>query len=222
MRQQLETGIIEPVSKPTEFDSTHAPSRSDTSRKAYNESTCCFLSMNECLEKGPNMVPRLFDVLIMFRGFPIGVASEVEKAFQQIEIEPNDRRMLRFLWFDDISKENPEIVHYHFCRLVFGLTPSSAILSSLIDHYLDRRAEEHAEIVSLLKRSFYFDDLVSGSWDDGGNVEVYDKSNRIMEEGGFKLRKWTSNSQAFRKHVAEETLEDFVAVEFRETQLNAF
>ncbi len=39
-----------------------------------------------------------------------------------------------------------------------------------------------------------------------------------MEEGGFKLCKWTSNSQAFRKHVAKETLEDFTAVEFRETQ----
>ena len=139
-----------------------------------------------------------------------------EKAFHQIE--PNDRRMLRFLWLNDISKEKPGIVHYQFCRLVFGLTPSPAILSSLIDHHLDRRAEEHAEIVSLLKRSFYVDDLVSGAWDDAGAVEVYDKSNRIMEEGGFKLRKWTSNSQAFRKHVAKETLEDFTAVEFRETQ----
>ena len=37
------------------------------------------LSINECLEKGPNLVPHLFDVLVKFRGFPIGVASDVEK-----------------------------------------------------------------------------------------------------------------------------------------------
>jgi hypothetical protein len=91
--------------------------------------------------------------------------------------------MLHFLWFDDISKENPKIVHYQFCHLVFGLTPSPAILPSLIDHHPDCRAEEHAEIVAQLKGSFYVDDLVSDAWDDAGAVEIYDKSNLIMEEG---------------------------------------
>ena len=110
-----------------------------------------YLSINECLEKGPNLVPHLFDTIISFRGYPIGIASDVEKAFHQISIDPTDRRKLRFLWYDDVTKASPKIVHYQFCRLVFGLTPSPAILSSLLENHLESRAEDDPEIVSTLK-----------------------------------------------------------------------
>lgn len=72
------------------------------------------LSLNECLEKGPNLVPHLFDVVIKFRGYPLGIVADIEKAFRQIKISPDDHQMLRFLWFDDIYKENPNIVEYQF------------------------------------------------------------------------------------------------------------
>ena len=39
-------------------------------------------SINECLEKGPNLVPNLFDTVIKFRGYPIGIVSHIEKAFR--------------------------------------------------------------------------------------------------------------------------------------------
>ena len=75
------------------------------------------LSINDCLEKGPNLVPHLFDTIINFRGYPVGIASDVEKAFHQISIDPTDRRKLRFLWYDDVTKASPQVVHYQFCRL---------------------------------------------------------------------------------------------------------
>ena len=46
--------------------------------------------------------------------------------------------MLRFLWFDDVGKENPVMVQYQFCCLVFGLTPSPAILTEVINHHITR------------------------------------------------------------------------------------
>jgi len=89
------------------------------------------VSLNDCLEKGPNLVPHLFDTVIKFRGYPIGIVADIEKAFHQIQIAPEDRRMLKFLWFDDIDKESPEIKEYQFRRLPFGLTPSPAIWPAL-------------------------------------------------------------------------------------------
>ena len=49
-------------------------------------------------------------------------------------------------------------MHYRFCHV--GLTPSPAILSSLIGHQLESRKEEHPEIASLLEDSFW--DLIKG------------------------------------------------------------
>ena len=159
------------------------------------------LSLNDCLEKGPNLVPHLFDVVVKFRGYPVGIVADVEKAFHQIEINPDDRRML---WFDDIRKEHPDIVEYQFCRLVFGLTPSPAILNSVIQRHLESHKTKEPEVVALLQESFYVDDLVGGAMEDGQALEIYEKANDIMNSGGFKLPKWNSNSTILRTKVASE------------------
>ena len=93
------------------FDGSAKPSEDD-------------FSLNDCLEKGPNSVPLLFDIIVRFREYPIGLTADIEKAFHQVQIAPQDREMIKCLWFDDITKENPEIKHYQFRRLPFGLKPS--------------------------------------------------------------------------------------------------
>ena len=118
IRQDKETTKLRIV-----FDGSAKPSEDD-------------LSINDCLEKGPNSVPLLFDIIIRFREYPIGLTADIEKAFHQVQIAPEDYEMIKFLWFDDINKENPEIKHYRFRRLPFGLKPSPAILSGTVDHHL--------------------------------------------------------------------------------------
>ena len=59
-------------------------------------------SLNDCLYKGPQLTPLIFDILTRFRTYAIALTSDIEKAFLQISIEKNDRDFLRFLWFDDV------------------------------------------------------------------------------------------------------------------------
>ena len=66
-------------------------------------------SVNECLEKGSNLVVLLFDAIIKLRSYPLRIVSDIEKAFHQVQISPFGRCMLRFLWFDDVKKGNPII-----------------------------------------------------------------------------------------------------------------
>ena len=61
-------------------------------------------SINKCLLKGPNLVPHLFDIVVKFREYPIAVVADIKKAFHQIQMIPEDRRMLRFLRFDGIER----------------------------------------------------------------------------------------------------------------------
>ena len=117
------------------------------------------LSLNDCLEKGPNGIPHLFDILLKFRSNPIGLVADIEKAFHQIVIEQKDRDAIRFLWFKDM----PEIVQYRFYRLVFGLTSSHAILTKTIRQHLPRYLLKEPEMAKLLCESFYVDDLISGA-----------------------------------------------------------
>ena len=157
------------------------------------------VSINDCLEKGPNLVPDLFDVIINFRGYAIGMIADIKKAFHQVKIASNDRRMVRFLWFDDPNKERPEIRKYQFCLLVFGLVSCPAILTSVLNHHLAVNEDKNPEIVSLLRKLFYVDDFAGGASNDSEAVEIYEGSQNLMSTRGFTLRKWHTNSKHLQK-----------------------
>ena len=40
----------------------------------------------------------------------------------------------------------------------------------------------------------YVDDLTTGSKNEEEGWHLYEKSNKMLKEGGFELRKWESNS----------------------------
>jgi hypothetical protein len=73
-----------------------------------------------------------------------------------------------------------------------------------LEYHLESRAEDDPEIVPTLKESFYVDDLITGAWDDSGAVEIYEKANKMTKDGGFNLRKWTSNSTTLQERVTRD------------------
>ncbi|XP_074035654.1 uncharacterized protein [Leptinotarsa decemlineata] len=81
-------------------------------------------SLNTCLEKGPNLLELIPSLLIKFRIGLIGVTSDIEKAFLQIGVNPNERDNLRFLWWVDESKTEKKILGTVEWFLVCGLALS--------------------------------------------------------------------------------------------------
>ncbi len=118
-----------------------------------------------------------------------------------IGICEKDQDMLRFLWLKYLESQHPEVVKLCFCHLVFGLRPSPAILSAVINHHLFTYEGSKAGMVQCLQDSLYIDDLVSGANDNEKALKLYHESKEIMSEGSFKLRKWHSNSQELMKSI---------------------
>ena len=160
-------------------------------------------SLNDCLETGPNFIPHIFDMLAKFRWNSVGLTADIEKAFLNVGIKKEDRDMLRFLWFKDPTAENPEMVQFRFNRLVFGLRPSPSILCSTIKHHLKFYRQSDPEMAEMLENSLYVDDLITGDDDDKAAFAIYKKSKTIMAAGGFRLRKWNSNSANLIEEIAK-------------------
>ena len=158
-------------------------------------------SLNDCLLAGPSFNQRIFDILVRFRTYPIAVIADIEKAFLNVSVCEEDRDVLRFLWFDDVSQEKPEIVVYRFNRVVFGVTSSPFLLNSTIDYHLDSHSHEKTELVKVLKESIYVDDIVMGSVDESSALNLYKEAKEILRTGGFNLRKFITNSQALQKAI---------------------
>ena len=39
------------------------------------------MSLNDCLEVGPNLMLKLFDILVVFQSQPIALTADIEKHF---------------------------------------------------------------------------------------------------------------------------------------------
>ncbi|XP_046860983.1 uncharacterized protein LOC124454223 [Xenia sp. Carnegie-2017] len=111
-----------------------------------------------------------------------------------IGIDKEDRDMLRFLWLRDTRDPHSEVLKLRFCRLVFGLRPSPAILGATINHHLKTHEKQEPEPVEHLKNSLYVDDFVSSAETDETALQIYKGTKQLMAKGGFNLRKWSSNS----------------------------
>ena len=159
------------------------------------------VSLNDCLHVGPSLTPQLFHVLLRFRERRVALVADIEKAFLNVEVDKCDRDALRFILVRDVSDEEINPVVYRFCKVVFGVNSSPFLLKATLQYHLDRYMNVEEECVRAIKNDFYVDDLVIGDQTEDKALTLHEKSNRILSEGGFQLRKWLSNSKRVQQIV---------------------
>ena len=134
----------------------------------------------------------------------VAVAADIEKAFLMISMMESDCNVLRFLWVDDVSNPNPETIVLRFTRVVFGVASSPFLLNATIRHHLEKHTTAQPELVSKLLRSTYVDDIVTGADSEEAANRLYKESKELLQEAGFNLRKFSSNSSHLRDKIQKE------------------
>ncbi len=170
-------------------------------------------SLNECLHVGPALSPKIFDILVRFRQHNVAIVADIEKAFLNVGIEDIDRDVLRFLWIDDLERDNPELLIYRFCRVVFGVNASPFLLNATLQNHI-KHCNTDMDFAKKLSESFYVDDLVAGERNDEDAFVFCHNSKECLSKGGFHLRKWVSNSKELLSRIQD----DRVKCEINETQ----
>ncbi|GBN48574.1 hypothetical protein AVEN_248708-1 [Araneus ventricosus] len=149
------------------------------------------ISINECIEKGPNLIEMIPAILNRFKWGKIGVISDIKQAFLQIALNESDRDVLWFMWWKDGDPKN--IVTYRYCRVVFGISCSPFLLAALLNHVLDQVEEPLRSLAVKLKDSLYVDNCVA-SVDSVSELEHFrTETQRILKTAKFDLRGWKNN-----------------------------
>lgn len=156
--------------------------------------------LNECLATGPNLLRKIPPLLTRFRLGKFGVSADIAKAFLMIEVEPADRKYLKFVWWDDISLKN--ICYYRFNRVLFGLVCSPFLLNATIHHHLEN-VSRHLDTANNLKESFYADDCLYSTETVEQLQKFVMEASETLREGGFELRDWVSNFENMRNGKIE-------------------
>ncbi|UYV69625.1 hypothetical protein LAZ67_7000025, partial [Cordylochernes scorpioides] len=147
-------------------------------------------SLNQCLEKGDNLIELIPDFLLRFRLGKYGIIADMRKAFLQIQVREEDREFLRFLWW---KKDQKTLKFYRHCRVVFGLTSSPFLLAATIKYHLSLPQFQDNRCAELLARSFYVDNCILSLSSTHDVKKIIKESSDIMMQAKFELRDWMWN-----------------------------
>ena len=174
--------------------------------------------MNDILEAGPCLLTYLLDILLRFHTGKVAVLADIKQAFLQIEMNENDRNLVRFLCFHDIHRENPSLFEYHFTHLVFELTCSPFLLNATVRHHLTKYIdlEEIKHVIERLILNLYVDDS-STSFDELSDaIEFCRVAKSTLGDPNFDLRKWISNNFEFIKYAQSKNNDDMDLAELND------
>ena len=205
IKQQLNQGIIERVDDDVNqhiqrYYMPHhpvlTPKKATTKvRIVYDASSKAesnMNSLNECLHRGPVILPDLCGLLIRFRIYPIVVLADIEKAFLQVGIQEAERDVTRFLWLKDLTKVNIQenLITYRFCRVPFGLVCSPFLLGATIKFHLQK---EGSPLALHILRNIYVDNVLIGINSINEICGVYEEAKSLFKRAAMNLRQWNSN-----------------------------
>ncbi|UYV77574.1 hypothetical protein LAZ67_15001604, partial [Cordylochernes scorpioides] len=198
-RDWLTEGLIERVEEnPLERRGYYLPHRpvykmesKTTPKRPVFDASCLGhngLSLNQCLEKGPNLLERIPEMMIRFRENKFGVTADIRKAFQMVAIEESERNYLRFLWWE--KESDRELIAYRHKRLVFGLNCSPFVLNAVIEYHLQSIRGPLVQWAKILAQSFYMDNCIT-SLETKQEVQEFQKAAiEIMDRAKMDLREW--------------------------------
>jgi hypothetical protein len=154
----------------------------DASAKGYNN-----VSLNDCLETGPSLIPNLVEVLLRFRRWKVAISADITKAFLQISLRDEDKDVHRFLW-----DCNGSIRKMRFNRVTFGINSSPFLLNATIKHHLS--LFPRGKVIEELENNLYVDDWLSGADSEEEALHMFSEACSIMNKASMNLAKWNSNS----------------------------
>ena len=160
-------------------------------------------SLNESLMQGPDLTNNLVGVLLRFRLETIAVAADIESMFYEVKVPKQDRDSMRFLWRPngDLSRDPDE---YRMSVHIFGGRSSP----SCAGYALQRAGKEQRnlfdpDVITTVEQGFYVDDLLTSRPTVQDAARIGTKVKELLQNRGFNLTKFMSNSKALLETLSE-------------------
>lgn len=148
----------------------------------------------------------LKSILIRFGERRCGIAGDIANMFFQIRIAPEDRDMLRILWFSGPGMEG-DVIAFRFQVAPYGFRciPSFAGYSLL--YTAERNLPNvSSDVTERVTRDMFVDDLITGADSIEEGQRVIQEISKLMLSTGFKLTKWNASNEKILAVVAENDL----------------
>ena len=163
-------------------------------------------SINKSLLPGPDLANQIIAILLRFREEPVAVTGDIEAMYHQVKIPVKQRSFLRFLWWKDSDPQNEVVDHE---MMVFGGVSSPSCSNYALQKTAADNVKKYGnEASTIVKKNFYVDDMLKSFPDVKTAGDMVNKVRALYLEGGFNLRKFTSNDVDVLKVIPNDLRKD--------------
>lgn len=155
--------------------------------------TSSSLSLNCISYKGYTVQPDLYDILCRLRVPKFVLTADIRQMFRQIKTNPNQNFLQNILWRNS-PKESLQCIELQ--TVSFGQTFAPFLACRVIKDIADKNTHLSLASEALLSQT-YIDDILSGAQTLSDLKTLYMQLNTALNNSGFKLHKWQSNSTEF-------------------------
>ncbi|XP_067270804.1 uncharacterized protein [Pseudorasbora parva] len=159
-------------------------------------------SLNEQLLPGPTLGPSLLGVILRFRQHAIAVSGDIKGMFHQVRLLAGDKSVLRFIWRNMDREADPDI--YEWQVLPFGTTCSPCCAIYALQFHAQEHKDTMAGLVDIVENSFYVDNCLHSTTDQGEAKAIIDGLRQSLLKGGFEIRQWACNIPSVLRHLPSE------------------
>nr|XP_033334293.1 uncharacterized protein LOC117225086 [Megalopta genalis] len=168
------------------------------------------LALNNTQLVGPTVQSDLFSILNRFRLHKYVLSADIAKMYRQVLVEVKDRRFQRILWRRNTTDP---IQTYELNTVTYG-TASATFLATRVLHQVGLEcAERLPETSRIIINDFYVDDLLTSTKTILDAQKLRDEITNILEQAGFQLRKWATNSPNILKNILESVEEKEINID---------
>ncbi|XP_018364730.1 PREDICTED: uncharacterized protein LOC108762294 [Trachymyrmex cornetzi] len=148
-------------------------------------------SLNDHLLVGPKLQQDLPAILLCWRQWRFVYAADIAKMFRQILVNNLDTDFQRILWRPPCDTP---ITHFRLLTVTYGLAPAPYLAMRVLKQLSLDEGSDYPAAVPILRDSVYVDDALFGGDDVVSLMECREQLTGLLQQGGFQLRKWASNS----------------------------
>lgn len=160
-------------------------------------------TLNNTLLVGPVIQQDLRTIVLRSRTRQVMVVADAEKMYQQINMDEADIPLQSTLWRFETGEE---VETYELTTVTYGTKPAPFLATRTLKQLAVDERERYPLAAQAVDEDIYMDDVISGADDIETAVELQKQFNAMMASGGFKLRKWASNSSAALDGIPRENL----------------
>ncbi len=132
--------------------------------------------------------------------------ADIEKAFLNIALHPEDAEAVRFLWPREPENLSSDFITYKWKRVPFGLSSSPFLLRVTINKHLLSVKSRFPTTVEQIEEQLYVDDYLGGADNVPTAITTVGETVTLFSEARLNMRSWATNNKQLRDFLTEKEM----------------